>query len=118
MGSWFPCCLSLFFSLCEFGLQLPNLGLVRQPGLLFGRPAFPLLLEGGYFLPRLRVVPAELPVFPPDKEAQRGAVALQDPVLDLLDGDWLVLPVRQPVTGQSGPVELACFVETSSARTP
>ena len=31
-----------------------------------------------------------------------GRVALQDSVLDLLDGDWLVLPVHQPVSGQLG----------------
>ena len=53
-GSRAPCCLSLLLSLCQFRLQVPNSGLGRQP-------ALPLLLEGGYFLPRLGVVPAEDP---------------------------------------------------------
>ena len=48
---------------------------------------------------------------PPHQQTQRGAVALQDSVLDLLDGDWLVLAVHKPVPGQPAPVEAAGLVE-------
>ena len=63
----------LFFCLpsCQFGLQLPDPRFGRQSTFLFGQPcfsfgqsAFPLLLEGGDFLPGLRVVPAKLPRAP------------------------------------------------------
>ena len=37
-------CLFLFFSLCQFRLQLPDPGLGRHPGFPFGQPAFPLYL--------------------------------------------------------------------------
>ena len=85
----------LFFCLpsCQFGLQFPDAGFGRQsafpfgqPCFSFGQPAFLLLLEGGDFLPGLRVVPAKVPAFPPDVEVQDGAVALQDAVADFVDG--------------------------------
>ena len=103
--------LSFFVPSRQFCLQLPDPGLGCQPGLLFGQPGFPLLLEGGYFPPCPWVAPTEFSVFPPDQETQRGAVALQDSVLNLLDGDWLVLAVHKPVPGQPAPVEVAGLVE-------
>ena len=67
--------------------------------------------EGGNVLPGLGVVPAQISVLPPDEEIERGAVALQDPFLDRLDWDGLVLVVYQPVSGEHCPVELSGFVE-------
>ena len=113
-------CLSFFLPPRQFILQLPDSGLGRQPafpfgqpaflfgqpGFLFGQLAFPLLLEGGYLLPRLRVVPAELPAFPSDEKVQHGAVALQDSFLALLYGDRIIPALRKLVPGQLGPVEL------------
>ena len=113
---WRRLCLS--FPSRQFRLQLPDPGLGRQPaflglclGLLGCESSFPLPLEGGNFLTRLRVVPPELTVLPPDQQAQHGAVALQDAFLELFDGDGLVPPFRQPVPGQLGPVEVAGVVE-------
>ena len=58
----------------------------------------------------LQLLP-QVSVFPPDKEAQRGAVALQDSLFDLLDDYRFILAVHQPVPGQHGPVEVAGLVE-------
>ena len=80
---------------------------------IVGLSAFPLLPEGRYFLPRLAVVPAELPAFPSDQDVQRGAVALQDSPFDLLDGDRFIPAVNQSASGQHGPVELAGLSSTS-----
>ena len=60
-------------------LQSPLQSRLRLPHLGFGCVCpCSFLLEGGYHLTGLRVVPAELTVLRPDQQDERGAVAMQD----------------------------------------
>ena len=68
--------------------------------------------------PGLRVVPSQFPVFSPDEEVERGAVALQDSLPVGLDCDGLVLPFHQPVSGQPCAMKFLSFVEPPVLRDP
>ena len=58
------------------GLLCVDLGLCGVgPGLLCVGPG-PFLMEGGYVVSGLGVMPAQFPVVPPDEEVQHAAVAL------------------------------------------
>ena len=113
MPVWCPvgALLSLFVSPCQFRLQFPDPGSGLCLGFLGCIRPRPFPLEGGYLLPRLRVAPAELAALPPDEQAQHGAVTLQDSFIHFFDGNRLVPALRQPVSGQLGPVESPGLVE-------
>ena len=68
--------------LSQFRFQFPDPGLGSGAGFPLGVGAGPLIVEADDVLLGLRVVPPQFPVFPPDVEVQRGAVALQDAVFD------------------------------------
>ncbi len=73
-------------------LQLSDSSLGGHAGLPLCVGTGPFLREGRDVLPRLRAVPAQLAVGPPDEEVEYAAVPLQHPFLDSLNGDGFVSP--------------------------